>query len=321
LINKILSTVYPGDIFDKDNLNKSYQDLLKKVHPDLNNNSIESNEATIKLQSLFKQANEDIKNDFWISSNKIIKKKFEFDYIDKFDCDIGKAYYNNQQVYYVFDDNKALFDNTVKKISLMNDLLSRDSRLSIEFSKYLPKTISYDINKTDICLTFPKTPNHSIFSLRSLIKLFNGHLPHEHVSWILSSLYNSCCFLDHYKLVHNGLTIDNLFVDIVNHYVLIFGGWWFTTAKDLKMIGLSKELLNILPLKVRDSKLSNIQTDLEAIRLIARKLFGIDTPKEIKDWVFNRFALDSALKEYNKWVTIVEHVYGKNRSFTKINLK
>ena len=320
MLRKVMNTIHPGDILIKDDLDRSYKDILKKIHPDVNNNSLDSTVATTVLQALYKKAKEDIKNDIWKTSNSITIKDLTFNYTKEFKCDIGTCYFNYQQVFYIFDDYKNLFDSTIKNIDLISSLLHKHPRFTEEFSKYLPTTYSRDYDRTNLLLSFPKSSSN-IVPLLDIYNYFKTSIPHNHVAWILSSLYNICCFLEHFKLVHNGITINNIFIDIDNHYALLFGGWWFTTFVDTKMIGISKDLYSILPLKVRDTKMSNIQTDLESIRYIGKFLLGIEhPPKEIYDWLNNEFASKSSVEEFKKWSTIVKKVYGEKRKFTKLTL-
>lgn len=112
--------------------------------------------------------------------------------------------------------------------------------------------------------------------------------------------------LDFNGLVHNGITLDNCYCSPQYHSIVLNGGWWYATKVGTKMTGTTSEVLQIMPSKVKDTKISSIQTDLNAIKDIARRLVGGSFnkfPKAVKNWMLA--SENEPMKAYESWETLL----------------
>ena len=302
----------PSDIFkDKANIDKEYKDLARKYHPDLNKDK----DAVEKFQiinNLYTKAKEGCWDNPY--SEKIItseNKTVTINYLRKFSFELGYGFICNGTVIYVIGKDYGKYYTNM--ISSLKDIKFRDSQMKDSLDKLIPKINREFLTKDgDFFVSMSKTKD--VLSLRDVLNYYNGSIPHKHTTWIISRLYNLVCFFSYNKISHNGLTIDNLFISPEFHSVVPMGGWWFSKEIGEKLIGLPKELFNILP---PTTKLSESTIDLEAIRYIGRLLFK-NEPSAIDKWKLG-VSEENAILEYEGWSKVIKEGYGK-RKFIPMNL-
>ena len=172
--------------------------------------------------------------------------------------------------------------------------------------------------------------NIRLIRLRDLLEYYHGKVPHRHVAWIISSLLNLACFIEYNKLTHNGITLDSYFIDPTDHNGLLAGGWWFATNDSCSLIGVSREVYNVMPKRAKLDRIGCIETDLESIKLIGRELLGDkygmdfknrdpDIPESIISYL-NSPVCKSALEEYKTWDAVLDNAYGE-RKFIEMTVR
>jgi len=329
---EILQMEKPGELFtnNADIIRKEYLQLSKKWHPDYNGNSGESNEVMTKINQLYDSALGLIKNNSWESKNIIqfyctTKEKYEFKYLISYSFELGQYYIGHDHVIYIFDRKHREFYDQYLKI-IKNFKYANDTMKS-EFLKCLPYFIkNFETSDGSLGVVVRKTPDCLL--LKDILAYYKGNIPDRHVAWIMGSLYNIACFIDYNGLTHNGISLDNYYISPLYHNGQLLGGWWYSTNQEQNMMGVSKEIYDILPPKVRNDRVSNITTDLESIRFIGKQLLGEkngckvkynkDLPKSFIDWLLAGSS-NSAYEEYSKWNTVLTNSYGK-RKFIEMNL-
>jgi len=322
--NAILSASKPGDIFSNDpiKIKEECRNLRKMWHPDTNKDS-RATEVFAKITSLYELGLEMIERGEWEKTNAVIinredGKRFELTYLSSKDFELGTTYICRKVLAYrINGTHEKFYRNAVKQI----DFKYKDEGMRKEFSRCLPDIIDHFKDKTgDYWLIMRKTED--VFCLEDILAFYKGRIPDRHVAWIVSRISNLACYLQHSHKVHNGISIRNCYISPKYHSVLLLGGWWYATDKGEKMIGTVKEVFNIMPLSVRNTKKSHIKTDLESIKLLARTLLGsksgIGFKKDIQiPAAFETFITDSsvgdAYKEFSLWSDTLDKAYGERK--------
>ena len=332
LAKEILSFKTVGELFtnDKDIMKSEYIKLSKIWHPDCNDNSKESNDVMSIINQLYEKGLRLIEENKWEGKNyiKILcknKKSYQIKYRTVNSFELGTMYISDTIVAYLIDNkHKNFLDNyklRVKNFKYAND------KMKTEFSKYLPNILEeFETVDNQIGIIVQKTPD--LLLLKDVLDYYNGNIPDKHVAWILSSLYNIICYVSFNGLSHNAISLNNYFISPQYHSGALLGGWWYTVGQGDKMLGVSKEIYNILPPKTKENKQGNITTDLESVRFIGKQLLGekngckikynTTIPKTLIDWMLVGSS-ESAVEEYSKWNIVLNNTYGK-RKFVDMNL-
>lgn len=318
-IDKILNSKRPIDLYDRNtsNLEKEYKRLVKIFHPDINNHP-KASICLIKITEMYNKA----KNGCWEGKNfiKINQTNGDIliiDYLELKTFELGIFYITKNNIIYLIENkHKKFYDQMNMNI---NSFRFHNDKMKSEMQKYLPK-IEKTFETVDGYLGVMISKDSDLILLKDVYNHFNKEIPDRHVAWVMTSIYNTICYFEWLGLVHNGITLDNCFISPKNHYISIFGGWWYSVKQGEKMIGVSKEIFDIMPPNIKHTKNALTQTDLESVRNIGRILLGYDSkaPKEILNWV-NGVSSEDAVEDYKKWEQTLLNGYGK-RTFIEMNL-
>lgn len=286
---QILSSKKCGDLFssaDKQVVIAEYREIARAYHPDISSDP-QANEVMAKVNQLYEEALKLIESGAWEVSNRLILrdksgKKYIGKYLKQFPFELGEAYIASSTVTYVFNEkHKKFFDNAVSQIK---GLRYANKKMEEEMSRFMPH-ILYDLSLDDgrFCLVLNKPED--VFLLSDIKDFFGGSLPDRHVAWIMSRLSNLCCYFSYAGIAHNGLTMQNCFICPSKHSILPLGGWWYTQRIGAKMLGVPSAVYDIMPIKAKSEKLSDIITDLESAKLIGRQLSDISSlPKPFQSF-------------------------------------
>jgi hypothetical protein len=181
-----------------------------------------------------------------------------------------------------------------------------------EFKRYFPKVLKgFETTTGKMCLLLDKTSD--VLNLGVIVREYfkHGHkFPEKQAAWIMNRLFNLACYMNYSGLVFNGFSIDNIWVSPEMHSVVLLNGWEYTTSLGEKMIGCPKDVFKILPLTVKDSKISTSVVDVESIKNIGRTLFvGCDVPV-IKKYL-DEASSDDVFEEWDKYKVALDATYGK----------
>jgi len=322
-LSAIMKAKHAGDIFSNDSakLKIEYKELSKKWHPDLNNNSDESNQAMAKINQMYEKALELIEEGKWERTNFVFLKTndgriFEFTYQSQFNFELGIMYVLDKAVIFCIEKQFASYYNNYKNV--VNSIKYPNDSVKNDMERFFPKINLEFQTGSHFVMQVGKEDN--IFSLIDIHRFYKNEVSDKHVAWILSRLYNLECLLDYNQLSHNALTIESLFICPEHHGIFLFGGWWFATKEKDKLSAVPRKVYNLIPYNSKTSATATREIDLEAIKLVARQLLGdeygsrilsnksISTP--IKEWVLGK-STKSALTEYQQWNKTLDKAYGK----------
>ena len=235
--------------------------------------------------------------------------------------ELGKMYIGNNLILYLIDKKHEKM--ALNAISKINSIKYDNFDMEIEFNKYLPKikecfkTISGEMG-----IVVQK--DEDLILLKDLITCCNGKISLSEISYIISSLYNIACFINYNGLSHNGITPYSCFVSIKNKYVSLLGGWWYASKLGKPILGMPKEIRNIVSYKFNKS---NSIIDLESIRSMGKKLLGDSNgiilsrcrgaSKNLIVWLEENSS-SNQFDEYTKWTIISKKM--KDENFIRLDL-
>lgn len=247
-----------------------------------------------------------------------------------YDIKIGKMYVTESHVIFVISsNNKKYYENYIRKTREFPKL----NKKVWEHTQYMFPNVTetFQTSEGDWAIFVEKPCK--IYPLRELLSYFEGRLEPEYVASIMTRLYYFVCYMDIIGLNHNGIAIDNLFfapgrtveegetftVDDMR-IVGVFGGWFFTTGTDEKLMGMPKEVYEILPSECKKSKFSSFKVDELSLKRVARELLGdvagenlINVPKAFEDWVKDSNIHKNAYEEYCEWEKVITKSFGGHR--------
>lgn len=322
---EILCITSPGDLFSSCNANQckiEYRKLSKEWHPDTNADA-QAAEVFHHITKLYHSALDLIKKGEWERKNFIsfkIKngKTIQLSYLASSSFELGMMYVSKLHIVYIIRNQyKKYFDNAV---NILQNFQYRDENIKQNFERLMPKIIRHsELENGDYCLVLQKNAN--VYPLTNIFHYYSGSIPDKHVAWIISRLNNILCFLNFSGYTHNGIVMSNCFICPESHDILLFGGWWYATKINHKMIGAPKKVFDILPLKSKHSKLSSVITDNESVKMLGKELLGKkDTaPKDFHDWLDSAYS-KSPLDQFEQWSKALDRSYGV-RKFIKMEIQ
>lgn len=312
-------------------LKKVYRKLSMKWHPDRQENKLDTSSVFAHLQVLYESALKKIGSGIWTNKNELIIKsdsgsEFELKYLKKEGFELGQKYIGSSYVMWIFE--KENNDLAKRMLSFIKSFKYPNDNMKKEISKNLPiiKKEFLSDGKQVIILDKDKES----INLKDLLIHFNNKIDPKHVAWILSCLYNLSCYLEYSKIMHGGISIENIFVNPSQHSLSLLGGWWYAHKDEEKLIALNKHAVNIAPPKLIDNKIADKVLNLEMIKLVGRELLGNKNgvyllkdksiPMPLIYWLRDASG-NNAFKEYEFWQNnILKNSFGVRR-FTKMEIQ
>lgn len=327
--DEILSNDFVGDFFDcnKEKIKIQYRAYLKAFHPDVNSNLKYADKACVKITEMYNKAIELLEKGKWEETNKIFfkdinGKKYSLKFKKEYSFELGSYYVSNTHIAYVLSkNNKKYYDAYIKNVS---NIKYKNSDMEKEFKRYFPEIVCTFETSDSYVIIIKKTED--VYLLSEIMNYYNGKIPPTHVAWIISRLCNICCFLKSNSIVLNGLDFNSIFISPRFHSIMVYGGWWYSTKEDEKMIGTSNFIFNTMPLSSRNSKQSKSTTDIESVKMVAKHLLNNSnlnkvkdvTPKQFYEWINSGSSSDS-FSEFQKWTDAMLASFGK-RKFVKMEI-
>lgn len=314
-INQILNAKSAGDIFSADpNIMKTeYRNYAKAYHPDV----CHREDVMTTVNTLFAQAKKMLENKDWEQTNVLffsdttLNKRYSLHYNQMYKFEYGYYYVGDYTLIYMFKEEKPWkhYIEAVKNIKYV------DSKIESYFRQFMP-----DIKQAGKCnkgwyVAINKDKN--VYPLSEILRYFNGKVDNKHSAWITTRLNNIVCFLKTTNLVHNAITIDNLFVKPSSHGIYLLGGWWFAVKDNDKMVGCPKAVYNVMPPKTKTDKIANRTVDIESVKQITKNI-SKDVKPPIAEW-YNTGSTDNPFDNLDKWDNALTNAYGKRR-FTKMEI-
>jgi hypothetical protein len=308
-------------------IKKQYKKLASIWHPDKHTkDNINSEEVFKHIKVLY---NEAIKRltlgifDNIIKFNSLEGKSFELKFLKEDIFELGTVYISQTHIAYCYKKEfKDFYENyllNIKHFSFANEKMEK------EIKKTLPQFITNFETEEAFVIIIKK--DKSLIQLKEVLNYYNGKIEPRHVAWIINSIYNIACYLNYNNLCHQGINIDNYYVDPVNHYGALLGGWSYSMMMNKKLIGLPKATIEICSPTILKEKKATTTLDLDLIRQMARQLLGDssgvffnnkEVPSKLIQWT--QYASgNNAIEEYKKFNLVLNEVFGK-RKYLKMEL-
>ena len=324
---------HPEQLFNKDTIDFQLKLLQSKWHPDRNLHP-RSGEVFKHIMLLYNNANNYIINNTWSGPSVLDiittdRKHYRLSYKKMHQFELGYVYISSTKICYVINPKfEILFNNAVK--ILESKIQYPSTELECEFKQFMPN-IQHIFLNTNIghILVLEKTSD--IVMLQDLLDYMpDNNLDPKHVAWIMSSLLNISCFLEYTNLVHLGLSTNTVFVNPKQHTCYIFGGWWYTTINDNKILAIPKTSSKVLPKTELTNKLAKLKYNRMLIKAIGLRCLGDNTltgtsllkdpniPSHMLKWMRD-FPVKTASQEYSNWYSVLTKCYGK-RTFIELNV-
>ena len=317
------------DIFtnDKNVCKTEYRNLCKKYHPDVSS-AKNSKEIFQHITSLYDEAMKKIDSNNWESNNQFEfltdKSKIKVNFLIKIETELCTKYICKNSILYFFEKkNKLFFLNMIEKIKFIESYFLLNKELATQYESYFPKILDIWENQ-DFNIVAIKKDNNSI-DLKTLV---SKNIPIEppHVYWIISRLFGLQMVLASMGIEYNDFSINSIYVDVKNHDVFLYDGFWYSTKLNEKLIALEKSVYESFTLIDKTNKTSSISSNIESIKQIGKILLTngnpngfeyINIPKEIKKF-FMKGSSNDSLKEFQSWDKSIDSI-GK-RVFVKFNV-
>lgn len=265
-IDKILNANY-YDVFteNEDGINHTFRDLVKVFHPDVCKDD-RANDAIARLSLLHKEALEHLHNHTWKEANVLTLKRsdgkvatiknYKFQSVNE----MGRYWVSDSLVCYEFLDTKEkYFNNYIKRVS---DMKFANKEMEEHFRQFIPNILdSFKSEDGKFYIVLKKEKN--VYPLSLLKDIFSNGV---HAAWLTTKTLDLCNLFQYNGIVHNGITVDNCFVNLELHAVYIYGGWQYATKIDEKMLGVPRSVYSIMKDTTKEGKVSKTSTDLDSAK-------------------------------------------------------
>jgi hypothetical protein len=328
-MTNILAITNPCILFPND-LNEAkikFRELALEFHPDKNDGK--TNEVFAHINELYNKAIVLIESGVWEHPTQIIVaatdgRKYKINFLTKRKFELGTMYISDTVVAYFIDNHHhKLFDNA--KLNIKSFKFASD-RMKQEVKRYLPEIgKTFETSDGRLVMVIKKTPD--LLLLRDVLTYYKTIEP-RHAAWIMSTLHNFTCYLNYIGVSSNDISLDTYFISPLYHTGALLGGWWYSVPVNKPLIAVPKRTYELMPVDVKNSKISSNKTDLEMIRAIGREILGdvtglklerMGVPKPFVNWLRLPSSGD-AVKDYDIWGNkILTDSFGK-RKFVEMKL-
>lgn len=320
----------PGFLFGDADLDEVKRALTKMWHPDRNKDP-NAEEVMRHVALLLKAAREQQEKGTYslpgmlrLQAESLVgKQTVEFRYKDHFDTLPGHCYWGETTVLYTMEHVLAPLIMLAGQAVIRNTW-NHPSKLTKDFQKYLPDVIRpIDTSNTN-ALAIRKTPE--VIPLRRVYDYYRseGGIPARHIAWMMSSLLNTCCFLEHTGTAHMGLCVDHLWVSPEHHSILVLGGWQYAGPVGVAHPAMMRRCFPYLTPEVRKSSRTDVRSMLNLVRAVGRDLLGdisgisLMTMHEAKcPGAMLEFFTDSpkatAIEDYTEWGRVLDRAFGPRK--------
>jgi len=236
VIEKILKSSKPSDLFNGDEPKKIYIQYSKLIHPDVCGNK-SAGEAMAKM-NYFKDVIE--------NGTPYVDETGPFRVFEK------------KIVYEVNDGNRKLLTKSVSNYKL---LMTKHDNASVHFHKYLPQSMVLEKDQLTINLADRSVP------------LTGQKLEQKHINWLFSRMFEFTLWLRQIEYVHLGLNPTTVFVVPETHGIIVIS-FYHMTVLGKKAETISAKYKMWYPTTLFTKKVATPDIDLELCKKIALYLLG-----------------------------------------------
>ena len=305
-----------------------FHDLAKAWHPDRNKDPT-APAVFSHIKKLYDAAIEHIKAGKWQrpGSRIIIDRRgrtFAITFRKWRRFELGEMLIGMNAVTYVIP--KEHEDLVIAGLRMIGSVRYPNPKMQAHLEKHFPRVAQTLETTTDYIVRIEKTKD--LFLAADLVAYLGGKMDARHVAWLMSRLLELACCMEVTGRVHNGLTLDSVFVSPYWHSVALLGGWWYAVDAGRPMIAIPPAVSAVIPKSILMSKHAENRTDLESIRAIGRGALGdpsgsglrlrADVPEPFANWL-RLPAPKSAIDDYTHWQTVLTDSFGPRR-FIKLSI-
>lgn len=301
----------PEELFDygtPDEIKAQYRKLAGQHHPDKGGDA-----ADFQLvKDLYDQALAKIESGAPWDTGKAVTwrvgdRSFTLKYRRRLDAGIGKAYAGQTRVLFLLDESFADLGKDAYRLMLENRAnAGPNDRLKEVNGWILPDPVSDPRGDAAIMLS----KDEDIHPLRAVLEAY-PKIDAASAAWMIGRLMHILCFLEWKGVVHGDLSVDSLFVNLKNHSLHLYGGWWFSRAKGTRFAALPARSIRLCPSDIIKEKVAHKRLDFELARHAACEIMGAASPTELRmrkdipaplvQFLVSPFAAPTATELYNQW--------------------
>ena len=251
------------------------------------------------------------------------------------DFELGKRYVTENRVCYLVSPKyKKYYANYVDKTSSYS---KPDRTIWSMVSYMVPNVIKhFECRENEgYLIVISKSP--AMYPLSDILDYYSGSMSPEHVASIVTRLMYFVGYLDLAEINHNAITLDNIFfspgketedkpyseISYEERRITgILGGWFFSTWRNEKIVGMPKEVKNVCEEEVRLGY-SSYKVDVLAVKQLAKRLLGKNFSSLVepfKVWLNDTEIYGSAYDECEKWDKALHESFGVRR-FVPMDIK
>lgn len=331
----IMKASSPHELFSmkEETLEQEYQEYVDRFKPSAYN-TVRNFVVTQRVTILYRKAHSILKargglgtSEYELCLTDTNGNVTNYDIHYSYYVKLGEMYVSEDYVIFVvYSRYEKYYQNFIAKANKIPKL-QKEIWSKVQYS--FPKIEKHFTTSTGHYAIVIKKPC-KIYPLREVLNYFEGSLKAEYVASIVTRLCYFVCYMDILGLCHNGITVDNLFfapgrtveegkpftVDDMR-IVGVFGGWFFTSKVEDNIMGLPKEIYDIVPSSIKQRGTSSFVVDMLSVKRVARELLGDvsvnSVPEAMKDWINSQYIHSNAYEEYCKWEQVVIQSFGKHR--------
>ena len=331
--DRILAISTPEDLFsNKDTLDQTYKNLAKEWHPDINKKDPKSGDVFAHISVLYKEAKQKVLSNSWghlgvLDIKDYLGKQYKVKYRYQEQFELGKMYVADTVICYVVDERYTrLFKNGVDSIQMIKAPSGPKEEMVQRIIPKIKCTLKSDDSSNILILE--KTPD--VLPLSVALNYFGGSFEPKTAAWIISCLHNTTCMLKYNKFTHNDISTMTYFISPEYHSGILYGGWWYASKHDSKLVGVPQRSYEIMPLSQKQKKMADPYLDSELLRLTSREILGdpsgfklktMGVPQPMDQWInipTNRNAYD----DYKQWGEVLTLAFGPRKFIPMdINIK
>lgn len=332
MADRILDMTESGELFEPSlqRIKEKYLELVKKYHPDSWADP-RASDVFDQITKLKDEAMANLEQGIWKQKNRIsVEMKRggwqSIDYSDYIEFELGNAYIGQTRIMYLIDEeHEEFYQNAIYRI---NNLSFANDNMKKEFELFLPRILKQGQARNDsLVLILEKTDDE--YRLTDIWQRLDKKIDARNTAWIISRLCSICCYLQFSHIAHNGITMDNLFINPKEHTISLYGGWWYAVDEGDKLIGTTADVYDAMSDDCKTNKLAECDTDQEMVHEISKKLLDNDSlvfkatdytdiPPAMAAWIRNGTCSD-AFKEFDNWNQTLDESWGA-RKFVELKV-
>lgn len=312
----------PEELFDygtPDDIKTQYRKLASQHHPDKGGDA-----ADFQLvKDLYEQALVKAESgEPWDTGKSVTwtngAGKYNLRYKAKYDHGIGRVYVASKKVLMTLDGSFSdIGDRALSMIRRCVDNAGPTDKLR-EVNRWILPELSGPSNPIGLLLA----KDGDIHPMRSVLRAY-PKIHAAHAAWMIGRLMHILCFLEWRGIVHGDLSLDSLFVNLKNHSLHLYGGWWFCVEKGQRFAALPARSIRLCPSDIMKEKVANKRLDFELARHAACEILGAPSPTELRmrkdlpaplvQFLVTPFAAPTATELYNQWEKVRDASFAKRQ--------